>query len=87
MKKILITSLISLMLATNVSADTDGENNLSKKNSGQVKDCFESLNRATFALNQGLDNAIFEPIAKAYRILPSPVRLAQVMRLIIFLHL
>ena len=31
MKKILITSLISLMLAINVSADTDGENNLSKK--------------------------------------------------------
>ena len=62
------------MLITNVSADTDGENNLSKKNSVQVKDCFESLNRATFALNQGLDNVIFEPIAKAYRILPSPVR-------------
>ena len=74
MKKFLLTSLISLILATNVSADTDGENNLSKKNSAQVKDCFESLNRATFALNQGLDNVIFEPIAKAYRILPSPVR-------------
>ena len=74
MKKIIITSLISLMLATNLSADTDGENSLSKKNSGQVKDCFENLNRATFALNQGLDNAIFEPIAKAYRVLPSPVR-------------
>tara|TARA_B110000003_G_scaffold275090_1_gene316732 strand:+ start:623 stop:1408 length:786 start_codon:yes stop_codon:yes gene_type:complete len=74
MKKFLLTSLISLILATNVSADTDGEKNLSKKNSAQVKDCFESLNRATFALNQGLDNVIFEPIAKAYRILPSPVR-------------
>ena len=48
MKKIIITSLISLMLVTNVSADTDGENNLSKKNSGEVKDCFEGLNRATF---------------------------------------
>ena len=74
MKKFLLTSLISLMLATNVSADTDGENNLSKKNPAQVKDCFESLNRATFALNQGLDNVIFEPIAKGYRILPSPIR-------------
>ena len=62
------------MLATNVSAGTDGENSLSKKNSGEVKDCFESLNRTTFALNQSLDNVIFEPIAKAYRILPSPVR-------------
>ena len=74
MKKILITSLISLMLATNVSADTDGENNLSKKNSGEVKDCFESVNRATFKFNQVLDGVIFEPIAKAYRVLPSPVR-------------
>jgi phospholipid-binding lipoprotein MlaA len=74
MKKILLTSLISLMLATNVSADTDGENNLSKKNSGEVKDCFESVNRATFKFNQVLDGVIFEPIAKAYRILPPPVR-------------
>jgi len=74
MKKILVTSLISLMLAANVSADTDGENNLSKKNSAEVKDCFESVNRATFKLNQVLDNIIFEPVAKAYRIMPSPVR-------------
>ena len=74
MKKILITSLISLMLSTNVSAGTDGENNLSKKNSGEVKDCFESVNRATFKFNQVLDGVIFEPVAKAYRILPSPVR-------------
>jgi phospholipid-binding lipoprotein MlaA len=74
MKKILITSIISLMLATNVSADTDGENSLSKKNSGDVKDCFEGLNRATFSLNQGLDKAIFKPVAKGYRKLPSPIR-------------
>ena len=74
MKKIIITSLISLMLATNVSADTDGENNLSKKNSDEIKDCFETINRATFKFNQVLDGVIFEPVAKAYRILPSPVR-------------
>ena len=48
MKKILITSLISIMLASNVSAGTDGKNNLSKKNSGQTKDCFEKINRVTF---------------------------------------
>jgi phospholipid-binding lipoprotein MlaA len=74
MKKFLITSLISFMLATNVSADTDGENNLSKKNSGEVKDCFEGLNRATFSLNLGLDKVIFKPVAKGYRKLPSPIR-------------
>jgi phospholipid-binding lipoprotein MlaA len=73
MKKILLTSLIAIVLTSNVSAGTDGENNLSKK-SKPVKDCFESINRATFALNQGLDNVIFEPIAKVYRFLPSSVR-------------
>ena len=62
------------MLAINVSADTDGENSLTKKNSGEVKDCFENVNRATFKFNQVLDGVIFEPVAKAYRVLPSPVR-------------
>ena len=73
MYKILISALISVMLTSNVIAGTDGENSLSKK-TGAVKDCFETLNRATFALNQGLDNVIFEPVAKAYRTLPSPIR-------------
>jgi phospholipid-binding lipoprotein MlaA len=73
MKNILITSLIIVMISFNVSAGTDGENNLSKKPK-PTKDCFESLNRTTFALNQGLDKAIFKPLAKGYRSLPSPVR-------------
>ena len=58
---------------SNTSVVTDGENNLSKKNK-PTRDCFESLNRVTFSLNQGLDRVIFEPVAKAYRVLPSPVR-------------
>jgi phospholipid-binding lipoprotein MlaA len=73
MKKILITSLIAIILTSNVYAGTDGEKNLSKK-SKPVKDCFENINRGTFALNQVLDNVIFEPVAKVYRFLPSPVR-------------
>ena len=43
-------------------------------NETEVKDCFEKLNRATFALNMGLDKVIFKPIAKGYRKLPSPIR-------------
>ena len=62
------------MLSFNVNAGTDGENNLSKKNPSETKDCFEKLNRGTFALNQGLDKAILKPVAKAYRSLPPPVR-------------
>ena len=74
MNKILLTTLLSLMLATNAVADTDGEKSLSKKNSGQVKDCFEKVNRATFSFNQELDRGVFKPIAKTYRTLPSSVR-------------
>jgi phospholipid-binding lipoprotein MlaA len=73
MKNFIITFLISIILTSNVSAGTDGENNLSKKNK-PVNDCFESVNRATFALNQGLDKVIFKPVAKGYRSLPSSVR-------------
>ena len=74
MKKILITSVITLMLISNVGADTDGENSLSSK-AKPVKDCFENINRATFSLNQGLDRFIFKPVAKGYRNLPSEVRI------------
>ena len=73
MKKFLITSLITIMVVSNVNAATDGEISLSEKPK-PVKDCFEKLNRGTFALNQGLDKVIFKPVAKVYRSLPSPVR-------------
>ena len=74
MKKIFTTLLITCVLTSSLLADTDGENSLSKKNPSEVKDCFESVNRATFKFNQVLDGAIFEPVAKAYRVLPSPIR-------------
>ena len=74
MKKFLITILLTTVFTFNVSAGTDGENSLSKKNVGEVKDCFEGINRATFKFNQTLDAAVFEPLAKAYRVLPSPIR-------------
>jgi diaminopimelate epimerase len=41
MKNFLITTIVSLMLASNVNAGTDGENNISKK-AKPVKDCFEN---------------------------------------------
>ena len=73
MKKIISTCLITIMFSSNVSAGTDGENSMSKNNKS-VKDCFEGLNRATFVLNESLDKVIFKPVAKGYRVLPSPVR-------------
>jgi len=74
MNKFIISSLITVILAFSASAGTDRENSLSKKKNSEVKDCFEGLNRATFALNQGLDKVVFKPVAKGYRKLPSSVR-------------
>ena len=74
MNNFLIISLISLLLTLNVRAGTYGVNSLHKKNQGNVKDCFENINRATFKFNQVLDAALMKPVAKAYRILPVPVR-------------
>ncbi len=56
---------MNLMIAAPAMSDSE---------TAEVKDCFEGLNRATFAFNQGLDKAIFKPIAKGYRKLPSPIR-------------
>ena len=55
-------------------AGSDGENTISKKQPKPVKDCFETVNRGIFAFNQTLDNVIFEPVAKGYRYIPSPIR-------------
>ena len=69
MKNFLIFFLISCMISSNVSAETNED-----KKPKAVKDCFEGLNRATFSLNQGLDKVIFKPVAKGYRKLPPSVR-------------
>ena len=62
--KIIITMLIIQLMVVNSSiADEKG-----------VKDCFEKINRATFAFNMALDKVLFRPVANGYRKLPSPVR-------------
>jgi len=65
---------LSLFMATSSIAGSDGQNELSKNTNGQVKDCFEKVNRGIFAFNQAIDGLIFEPLAKGYRHLPSPIR-------------
>jgi phospholipid-binding lipoprotein MlaA len=73
MKKILTLLTLSFFIFSPSFAGSDGELTLSKKTK-PVKDCFETVNRITFAVNMGLDKVIFKPVAKGYRVLPSPVR-------------
>ena len=55
------------------SAGSDGTILLSEKDK-PVKDCFEKINRTTFAFNQSLDRVLFKPIAKGYNKLPRPIK-------------
>ena len=71
--KIFKIFLITIFLSSNAFAGSDGEIKLSKK-AKPTKDCFEKVNRTSFALNQGLDKVIFKPVAKGYRSLPSPIK-------------
>ena len=67
MKRIITTSCVLLLLQFLVVKKAFS-------NEGEVKDCFETLNRATFAFNMGLDKVVFKPVSKGYRMLPSPIR-------------
>jgi len=73
-KKLLIILITTYALTLNVGASSDGDLLLKKNEPTEVKDCFEKLNRATFAFNQALDGIVFKPVASVYRSLPSPIK-------------
>ncbi len=66
--------ILSLFIATSSMAGSDGQNEMSKNTNGEIKDCFETVNRGIFAFNQAIDGLVFEPLAKGYLYLPSPIR-------------
>ena len=75
MKKITISLFLSIFFSVAANAGSDGDNLLLKNKPESVKDCFESVNRGIFGFNQFLDNVIFEPVARGYRYIPSPIRM------------
>jgi phospholipid-binding lipoprotein MlaA len=74
MKKIIVILITTFTLILNVHAGSDGELILKKNEPSEIKDCSETFNKASFALNQGLDNIIFKPVSSVYRVLPSPIK-------------
>ena len=73
MIRFLKITFLFFFLISNAVAGSSGELELSKKKK-TTKDCFETLNRATFKLNQSLDKVILKPVAKGYRSLPAPIK-------------
>ncbi len=74
LKKIILIAITTLALIINVHASSDGELLLKKNNPNEVSECWEGFNRASFALNQGLDKVLFKPVASVYRTLPTPIK-------------
>ena len=74
MSRIFKVIILSLFIATSSLAGSDGQNELSKNPNGEVKDCFETVNRGIFAFNKAIDGLVFEPLAKGYLYLPSVIR-------------
>ncbi len=68
MKKILKIVFVIALIQSLVVFKTSAED------PQDVRDCFETLNRATFALNMTLDKVLFKPVSKGYRKLPSPIK-------------
>ena len=73
-KKLILISFSVLLISFNVNAASDGELILKKNQPAEIKDCFEKVNRATFAFNQTLDGIIFKPVSSIYKKLPPPVK-------------
>ena len=73
-RKFILVTLTVFMFSLNANAGSDGNLILKKNQPAEVKDCFENLNRATFAFNQALDGILFKPVASIYRVLPSQVK-------------
>ena len=73
-KKLTITLIYVFFLIFHANAGSDGELVIKKDQPEKIKDCFENLNRATFAFNQGLDKVLIKPIAKSYKNLPVPIQ-------------
>ena len=73
-KKLIVILFTTFTLIANVSASSDGELLLEKNNPSEVKECFEKINRASFAFNQVLDGILFKPIASVYKKFPSPIK-------------
>ena len=73
-KKFLILSLSTMLIVSSANSASDGDLVMAKNNPTEVKDCFESVNRASFAFNQVLDGVIFKPVSSVYKVLPSPVK-------------
>ena len=75
MKRLIAAAVTVFLLWASVAyAGSAGSEKLKKSSSSSANECFEGVSRAMFSFNQAVDNVVFEPIAKGYRVLPMVIR-------------
>jgi len=73
-RKVIYISIFALLVQISVvNAGSTGNEEI-KGSKNTANECFEGVSRAMFKLNNTLDRVVFEPVAKGYRAIPSPVR-------------
>ena len=75
-RKIIYITIFAILLQTKVvnAGTTVSEELKGSESQDSTNECFEGLSRAMFKFNHTLDGAIFKPVAKGYRILPTVIR-------------
>jgi len=78
MRKTFYISFFAFLLQISpVIAGSEGNEELKGVSSeNSAGECFEGFSRTMFSFNHALDNIVFEPVAKGYRVLPLPIRKA-----------
>ena len=75
-RKVIGIALLAVLLQIGpANAGAEGEE-LKKSNSSAntANECFEGVSRAMFKFNHAVDNVVFEPVARGYRVLPLIIR-------------
>lgn len=75
-RKSLFMFVTSILLVSLLSACSNTESDIAGSSLGsqQTSDRFENFNRKVFSFNEGVDNLILKPVAKAYKaVTPEPI--------------
>ncbi len=76
LRTLLTVFSLQLCLATTAAAQDDDDDFFEFDEGPQIADPFETINRATFSLNDSLYRGLLKPVAVAFRVVPEPARVS-----------
>ena len=70
----MMPKLIKLLFGASILSLVVFSSQINAEEKYTANECFEKFSRGTLKFNQGIDRALFKPVAKGYRALPLPLR-------------